>query len=207
MTLFLFSTRQCMLILLLFASTCAISAAPSAHLQSAVRAMHRGDSPRAVKLLLRHAQRGDAEAQFLLVSALQGRDPAQADRWLRAAADRKHPHAAQILGLRSLQGDGVAQDAALSVRWLRIAADGGIAEAQLQLGIYYRNGPNAIQDDTQAAFWIGKAAEAGSAEAQYQFAQLHRFGYGVPTDAGESRKWLKRAAAQGHPLASGALNE
>lgn len=184
-----------------------VSAASPAHaaipenLKPAVQALHKGDTKTAIRHLLPLAKAGDFNAQFMLVSAYQGKDEQRASHWLRTAAGNHHPGAAHILGLRYLQGNGVQEDPRLAMRWLRIAAEGGIQAAQLQLGLLYRNGPNTIQNDDRAAHWIGKAAHGGQAEAQFQLAQMYRYGYGVPVDPVEEKKWLRRAAEQGHPQA------
>lgn len=175
------------------------------HLEVAARAVHQGDTAAALRHLLPLAKRGDAEAQFMLVSVLQASDQKQAGHWLRTAADNRHPAAAHILGLMYLHGNGVQEDPRLAIKWLRIAAEGGIRSAQLQLGQLYRNGPNSIQDDQEAAKWITKAAMAGDAEAQFQLAEMYRYGYGVQVDGNAVQKWLRRAAEQGHPQAASAL--
>lgn len=180
-------------------------AAPPKHLEVAVRALHKGDTAAAIRHLLPLAKRGDAEAQFMLVSVLQSTDNKQASHWLRVAADNKHPSAAHILGVMYLHGNGVAENPQLALKWLRVAAEGGITAAQLQLGLLYRNGPNSVQDDREAAKWMTKAATAGEAEAQYQLAEMYRYGYGVQADGAERAKWLKRAAQQGHMQAAQAL--
>ncbi|CAN5144477.1 hypothetical protein BH11PSE11_BH11PSE11_06050 [soil metagenome] len=192
--------------LVLALSTTTVAAAEK-NLEPAVTALKQGDAPGAVKYLLPMAKAGNAEAQFMLVSALQGIDQKLASSWLLKAARNRHPSACHILGLMYLHGNGVAEDPQQARKWLTVAAEGGIVPAQLQLGMLYRNGPNSIQDDREAAKWVGKAAVAGDAEAQYQLAAMYRFAYGVNADAGARRSWLERAAKQAHVKALQELAE
>lgn len=174
-------------------------------LEPAIVALKKGDAHTAVNYLRPLAKSGNAEAQFMLVSALQTIDRKEAAEWLIKAANNRHPSASHILGLMYRDGLEVAADPHLALQWLTVAAEGGILPAQLQLGMLYRNGPNAMQDDRLAAQWISRAARAGLADAQFQLADLYRYGYGVKQDSAETVAWLRRAATQGHEKAAQAL--
>jgi hypothetical protein len=170
-------------------------------------ALNKGDTTAAIKHLLPLAKRGDAEAQFMLVSVLQTRDQKQAIQWLAQAAANKYPAACHILGLMYLEGNGLPKNETEGHKWLRCAAQGGDAGAQVALGLIYRNGPNAIQDDREAAKWFRQAADQGHAEGQFRLAGMYRYGYGVKQDQAELVRLLRLAVAQGHTAASKALAE
>lgn len=197
--------RSCLFFCLAFAVMSAAQAAGKGNLEPAIAALKKGDAAAAIAYLEPLARRDDAEAQFMLVSALQGSDQKQANHWLRAAAENGQRDACHILGLMYLQGNGVAEDPQLARKWLTIAAEKGVSAAQLQLALQYRNGPVAMQDDRIAFKWMRQAAEGGNAEAQYRLAEAYRYGYGTAADPAAVRKWLGRAAKQGHAAAAQAL--
>ncbi|MBI1891571.1 MAG: sel1 repeat family protein [Burkholderiales bacterium] len=167
-------------------------------LEPAISALKQGNAAAAVNYLDPLAKRGNADAQFMLVSALQTIDQQKAVYWLRKAAENKQPDAAHILGLMYLQGNGVPEDLPQAKKFLTVAAEKGNPGAQLQLAIFYRTGPVAMQNDNEAFKWMKKAADSGVADAQFRLADMYRYGYGVAPDAAEVQKWLKRAAQQGH---------
>ena len=75
-----------------------------------------------------YARHGDAEAAYRLgrrfaIGDGAPRDPAEAARWLRLAAERGHAAAQTELGL--LYADGVERDADEAAHWLKRAASGG----------------------------------------------------------------------------------
>jgi TPR repeat protein len=71
---------------------------------------------------------GDAEAQYRLGRMLlegQGgpRDPWQAVRWLKLAADKRHLRAQALLGVTLFKGDGVPRQAPRGLMYLTLARD------------------------------------------------------------------------------------
>ena len=86
------------------------------------------------ELLLRHAKRGDVEAQYLTgMCSLRGwgtmRFNAGAVQWLRRAAEQGHSIAGYHLGKCLFDGTGVAKDETEGRRWLEFAADAGVEDA------------------------------------------------------------------------------
>lgn len=139
------------------------------------------------------------------------KDPTEAARWLRMAAEQGHAVAQYGLGMLHVQGDGVSADAYEAVRWLQRAAQQGhdraaeIIDGMFDLGIdedklldLLDATPEAPADARVNQLWA--AAEAGDAEAQYQLtlAYAERRGDG---DTERALTWLNRAANQGHPAA------
>jgi exopolysaccharide production negative regulator len=71
---------------------------------------------------------GDAEAQYRLGRMLlegQGgaRDPWQAARWLKLAADKRHYQAQALLGITLFKGDGIPRQVPRGLMYLTLAAD------------------------------------------------------------------------------------
>jgi hypothetical protein len=71
---------------------------------------------------------GDAEAQYRLGRMLlegQGgaRDPWQAARWLKLAADKGHYQAEALLGITMFRGDGISRQVPRGLMYLTIARD------------------------------------------------------------------------------------
>jgi len=73
------------------------------------------------------------------------KDPSEAMRLYRLAADDNIPQAQFNLGIRYLIGSGVCpKDASLGLRWLRLAASNGHSKAACNLStlLWYGEGPN-----------------------------------------------------------------
>ena len=100
---------------------------------------------RPVEVLRKHAEQGNAVAQFTLgqmyvedtrhLSAVLGvpemaNDDLEAARWLHLAAEQGHPDAQLRLGLMYALGEGVPTDDAEAMRWFRLAAEQGNESAQ-----------------------------------------------------------------------------
>ena len=58
------------------------------------------------------------------------------------------------LGMKYLQGNGVAQDHAIAAKWLRKAAEQGETTAQCMLGAMYADGLGVTQDYLEAYMWL-----------------------------------------------------
>jgi hypothetical protein len=198
-----------MLIVLLPAAHAQHSEAHKIDKDVVLTALNKGDKAAAIRYLEPLAKQGNADAQFMLVSVLQGVDQKQALDWLIAAAKNRHPSACHVLGSMYMEGNGMPQDKVLGEKYLRCAADGGEPGAQLELGMAYRTGGGAggVRDDEKAAALIRKAADKGNAEAQYRLAEMYRYGYGVKRDPAEAKRLLRAAMAQGHAEANKMLAE
>ena len=129
----------------------------------------------------RQADRGSAEAQFLVGTALDEglgvpEDPAAALEWFRRAAAQDHTLAQHNLGNAFAAGRGVTADAAEAVRWWLKAGEKGDAVVQLRLGEAYEHGTGVPRDPAQARRWYTDAAGRGNAQAK---AALERLGGGL----------------------------
>ena len=137
-------------------------------------------------------------AELYLSGSGVRRDPEEAGRWLRLAADRGDAAAQNDLGILHSEGLGVEQDHAEAVRWFRLSADQGEATAQFNLGLRYDTGEGVAQDLTEAARLYREAGEQGHAGAQFTLGGMHDAGRGVGQDTDEAIHWYRLAAQQGH---------
>ena len=160
-----------------------------------------GGAGAATRLIIRAAERGDAEAQLQLGHQYElgmgvTRDNTEAARWYRQAAEQGLAEAQTRLGTMYDFGLGVRQDAVEGARWYRRAAEQGHAGGQFNLGAKYGLGHGVPQDTTEGARWIHKAAEQGHADAQGTLGNLYVLGQGVSQDFVQAYKWLTLAAEQ-----------
>jgi len=132
-------------------------------LRSGIAAFEGKHFATAMQLLSPLAEEGDAEAQYRVAimcqNGLHGApQPADAYRWMAAAAEQGHPYAQHGLGFMYLEGECVeAADAALAATWFRRAADQGLIGSMSTLAMLYQEGRGVEQSDTEAAHWL-KAA-------------------------------------------------
>ena len=132
------------------------------------------------------------------------KDPREAVRWWRKAAEQGYVRAQSTLGGVYDTGEGVAKDQREAVRWYRMAAEQGHAGAQFLLGYAYDKGEGVAKDPREAVRWWRKAAEQGLAEAQYNLGTYY-FGKDVAKDPREAVRWYRMAADQGHAGAQAQL--
>lgn len=138
------------------------------------------------------AERGDAEAQFLLGRYYSGQknDDGKklAIRWLRRAAKQDHLDA-QVLLAWELMGSSPDE----CMDWYRKAAARGHPVAQHQLGYFLAN-----EDPAASRDWYRKAATQGYESSQMALALIYLRGLGTPVDEVEALKWFELAAKQGN---------
>src|SRR6266498_2404727 len=98
------------------------------------------------------------------------KDPAEAVKWFRKAAEQNYAEAQFDLALCYTKGEGVAKDQVEAVKWYRKAAEQNFAKAQYNLGLCYTKGEGVPKDQVEAVQWYRKAAEQNFAKAQYNLA-------------------------------------
>ena len=139
--------------------------------------------------------KGDPVAQFNLAQAyyfdhfIEGvaRDPVEAVKWWRMAADQGNADAQNILGnYWYSKGLYVAKDMVEAAKWWRMAADQGVAQAQYNLGNCYHNGSGVAINQVEAVKWYRKAAEQGNAKALTDLGFCYSRGEGVAKDEAEA---------------------
>ena len=144
-----------------FAVACSVAAA--AVPEQAMKAMERGDYKTALGELRPLAEKGDAEAQFLLGMLHDSgkgvaQDQAAAASWYRKAAKQQHVMSQIYLGILLYSGQGVKQDAAEAARWFQSAAEAGNDQAQFYLGAMCERGAGVPADTSEAIRWLRKSA-------------------------------------------------
>src|SRR5262249_39781437 len=128
-------------------------------------------------MLLARAQRGDAEARYLLAKRRFDRAQttearAEATKVIRKAAEQGNPKAQTALGLIYIKGLGTSRDYKTGINWLETAAAQNFAVAQNELAVMYATGRGVPQNLDTAVSWCAKAAEQGSRIAQKNLALI-----------------------------------
>lgn len=127
-------------------------------------------SPSALADTLAQAAAGDIKAQMKLAALYYlgkgvPKDPAEAAKWWRLAADKGLPEAQCFLAKAYMRGEGVPKDDAEAAKLLRKAAEQGDAEAQFGLGLFHVSGQAVAKDNVEAYKWLNLAAAQGHKEA------------------------------------------
>jgi uncharacterized protein len=95
---------------------------------------------------------GDPDAQYNLArlyldGALGDKDPKQAARWLKLAADKKHRYAQALLGHMLFYGTGIIRQPASGLAWLKLADQSASAEKDQWIKDSYRQADEAANDE------------------------------------------------------------
>jgi len=112
---------------------------------------------------------------------------------IRAAAQAGDLEAACNIGMRYVNGRGVARDWAQGESWLRRAAQQGYAPAQTNLAMLLASEQNPHADSGEALLWASKAASAGYGPARAQLGMMYAIGRGVARDSRMADFWLASA--------------
>ena len=113
---------------------------------------------------------------------------------LSALAEGGNAKAELITGLKYLNGDGYAKDAASAARWLERAADNGEPIAQYRLGVLYQRGQGVAKDIPRALDWYRAAAAQGNRKAMHNLGVAYAQAQGVPRDFAQAAHWFGLAA-------------
>lgn len=113
---------------------------------------------------------------------------------LTALAEGGNAKAELITGLKYLNGDGYAKDAASAARWLERAADSGEPIAQYRLGVLYQRGQGVAKDIPRALDWYRAAAAQGNRKAMHNLGVAYAQAQGVPRDFAQAAHWFQLAA-------------
>ena len=116
---------------------------------------------------------------------------------LTQLANAGNAKAELVVGLKYLDGDGVAVSEADAAKWLERAAEQGQAVAQYRLGTMYERGRGMPADAAKAMHWYELAAEAGNRKAMHNLAVAYAGGAGTAKNLAEAARWFSKAAALG----------
>ena len=102
------------------------------------------------------------------------------------------------LGLRLLDGRGVARDPHAAAQWIEQAANRGLPIAQYRLAALYEKGIGVTRDPPTAMSLYVKAASAGNARAMHNLAVMHAEGsIGGKPDYATAAEWFRKAGQLG----------
>ena len=180
--------------LLSFLMACPILAGP---IEDSVKAYRRGDYKTAYQLAKPQAEKGDADAQFILGYLYdEGKgvpqDYTEAAKWYGRAAKQGNKAARHNLGLINDQGQ-VSKDRAEMGKWHRGAAEPGNAAARSNLGLKDKQVRGVPRDNPELEKWHRGAAETGNAAARSNLGFIDDQGQ-VSKDRAEVGKWHRGAA-------------
>lgn len=116
---------------------------------------------------------------------------------IAAAANAGNPVAEAIIGLKYLDGQGIAADPVQAAKWLEKSAEAGQAVAQYRLGTMYERGQGVAANPALAAKWYQAAANLGNRKAMHNLAVSFAEGSTGKKDMAESARWFSKAAALG----------
>ena len=126
-------------------------------------AYQRRDYAMAMRLLRPLAERGNAEAQWLVGRMYNHghgvqQSFVQAALWYRKAAEQGYDAAQGVLGLMYYAGNGVPQNYAEAMKWTLMAAKQGNGPAQSIMADFYKFGWGVPQNYILAYMWKSLAA-------------------------------------------------
>lgn len=116
---------------------------------------------------------------------------------LRNAALKSQPAAEFEVGIRLIEGRGVAQNTEAGLRWLERAAGAGLAPAHFRLAGLYEKGIGVKKNPAVARRHYVAAAEKGNAKAMHNLAVLYAEGIDGKPDYKTAAEWFRRAADYG----------
>ena len=112
-------------------------------------------------------------------------------------ASRGDAEAQLVLGMRLLNGTGVAMNMEKSAYWLERAAVAGQPVAQNLVGVLYQTGTGVTADMAKAIGWYEAAAGQGNVKAMANLGKVYAGGWAEGIDFEKSALWFSRAAALG----------
>jgi TPR repeat protein len=160
------------------------------------------DYPKAFKILLPLAEKGDTRAQVTIGVMYENgegipKDTAKAFEWYEKAANLGVPRVQYELGGKYAHGVNAQQDYAKALHWYRKAADQGFGDAQFQVGSMHALGEGVQVNYNEAAKWFQRAADQGHPRARYSLGLLLENGPGVKQNLTEAKLWYRLAAKDG----------
>ena len=161
-----------------------------------------GDRDEAVAQLIRKAESGDPDAQYLVGRLYRDGpvlipDSVEAQYWFDQAAWQGMVAAQYALGQLYLTDDAEVHDTELGIQWLEYAAHHGSDCAAYRLGKEYLKGEIVERDSAKAQEHLTQSAKTGNQFAQYALGKL----YLERGDKAEAHYWFTQSAARGNEYA------
>ena len=161
-----------------------------------------GDRDEAAAQLIRKAESGDPDAQYLVGKLYRDGpvlipDNVEAQYWFDQSARQGHVPAQYALGKLYLTDDAEVHDAELGIQWLEYAAHHGSDCAAYRLGKEYLKGEIVERDSAKAQEYLTQSAKTGNQFAQYALGKL----YLDRQNQTQAHYWFSQSAAQGNEYA------
>ena len=145
-----------------------IACSPKATIEDGQRAARSGDYLKANTIYRTLANAGNADAQYWLGQSYAdglgvSRDPEQALKWFRLAAERNPGYQYQLANMLSA-GLKVPKGQVEAIKWYRRASENGVVFAMDWLGLALLNGEEGVPKNLdEAYFWLIQAKAGGGA--------------------------------------------
>ena len=170
------------------------------------------DHPRAMKILIDAATKGNRVAAMVLTLVYMGAydeppNPVEQLKWNVFLAGDTAPkalwrtEAARDAGLAYYYGRGTPIDKVQAARWFRVAAEGGDDDAITLYAIQLFKGDGVPKNLPEAVRWLNIGADKGGPVATSMLAAFYEDGEGVPKDPAKALALYERAAAKGYRVA------
>lgn len=127
--------------------------------------------------------------------------PLAGERWLRNAAASGDFHAMERLGIRLINGDGLAGNLVEGLGWLRQSAQRGNPVAMAHLGECMLDTEGGAESREEGQRWLEKAMALGLGAANVAVASRLITGSGLVRDPERGKRMLMEAAGRGSQLA------
>jgi uncharacterized protein len=175
------------------------------------RVAHK-DLDKAVEWAKRVVAKGPSENSALAALVLSSiysedyptekRDRAEADKWLKIAADQGEPTGQKLLGMTYLGVFGGVPNYRDAIIYLNKAAATGDGDAIYWLGECYANGWGVKASPDQAIYYLAKASDMekkfhNKPLAQRKLAEAFQYGYGVRKNTQKAFEYFEKSAYGG----------
>ncbi len=148
------------------------------------------------------ARAGDRNAPFKLMQAYHlgwygaNKDPVEAARWSKVAADQGSGIAQAFLGRSYLCGAGVQHNEAQAKHWFERASELGRQSGLSWMGYLSETGRGTATDYAAAVKWYSRGAGMGQEESLFGLGLLYLEGRGVKADRDKAMALLRAAEEQ-----------
>ena len=152
--------------------------------------------------LIKQAEQGDAEAQFLLALAYHNGDGIEvsyekAFEWWTKATKQGYIYAMLYLIYCYEQGCGTEIDKEKAFIYCKKAAEHGFVDTQSHLAYLYYHGIGTKPDKKEAFKWAKMAAEGNYIDAFGLLAYCYEHGIGISKNINKALEWYVKAAEEG----------
>lgn len=175
---------------------------PELNFRAALYCIEENEKEEATVLLLKAAEQGHSEAQFVLGDQIDTFE--KKIFWFERACEQNHSRA--CLRLEEIFVDEFSHnyykdypyfDINKAIHYFTKGAELGCIESQYKLGIMCFSGSFIEQDYNRAFNWFRRSAVNGHANAQFYLGLMYHHGLEIEKNIDTSIYWYKRAAQQG----------